>query len=121
MILHDPFIITARLLPGLRIGDGYLSADGQVFILDTPGFEYEILGFRPGLGDRDMQSWFSSILIFMGAAAESRQYRERTGGEIDEDSNEGLFPPHVVDWIVDNLSDIESFDLEEGPQDLIEP
>lgn len=119
MILHPPFIITARLLPGLRIGDGFLSAEGTNFYLDTPEFEYVIDDFSPG-ASRDLQEWFTAILSSMRAAVESRQYRLRQGKEFDPndtDSNETLFPPHIVDWIAAFMDDIDviGWDLAEGP------
>jgi hypothetical protein len=120
MRLTHPFQISARLLPALRIGDrSWLSwswADYR-FYLDTPGFEYEITDFRAGPGS-GTQEVFESILAFMEAAAESREYRIRTGTEAE---NEDLFPPHIVDWIMDNKSEIEMlrYDLEEK-MDLIE-
>lgn len=125
MRLKYPFQISARLLPALRIGErSWLSwswADYR-FYLDTPDFEYEITDFRPGAGS-GVQDIFAAILSFMGAAAESRHYREfvRRSDEIDPDSNEDLFPPHIVDWIMDNRSDIDclGIDLEECPE-LIE-
>lgn len=124
MILHPPFIITGRLLPGLKIGDGFLSADGAIFYLDTPGFEYEINDFHPGAA-RNLQDWFPSMLAFMEDAADSRHYRESQGAEFDEDncdSCENLFPPHVVDWIVANEDDIGCYrmDLDDTAEELIE-
>lgn len=78
MILKSPFAISARLLPALRIGDAWLSWDGGVFFLDRPDSEYVIDDFHPG-AIADVQECFAAILSFMSAAAESRQYRERTG------------------------------------------
>lgn len=125
MILHPPFIISARLLPGLALGDGFLSADGATFYLDTPEFEYIIDDFRPG-ASQNVQGWFASVISFMCAAVESRQYRLRQGKEFNPDaadSNETLFPPHVVDWIANFMDDLDvmGWDLEEGPQGLVEP
>lgn len=117
MILHPPFIISARLLPALKIGDGYLSWDGSVFYLDTPEFEYVVDDFHPGAGC-DRQECFRAILSFLDAALESRAYRIRTGRESE---NEDLFPPHVLDWAEQYSDVIEmlSIDLEEV-EDLIE-
>ena len=112
MTLHPPFIISARLLPALKIGESYLSWDGDDFFIDAPDFQYVIDDFRPGAG-ADTQECFHAILDFLAAAVESRQYRERTGrtGE-----NEDLFPAHIVDWAVDHSSEIECLtcDLEEN-------
>ena len=60
------------------------------------------------------------LIIFMDdAAAESRHYRERTGRKGE---NEDLFPPRIVDWIVDNLDEIVMLRLEigESEKELIE-
>ena len=117
MILHEPFKISARLLPALKINDTWMSLDDGEFILDFPdGTEYVINDFHGGRGG--LQDYFEAILSFMGAAAESRQYRERTGMEGE---NEDLFPPHIVDWIVDNVDEIGclQFDLSENVE-LIE-
>ena len=112
VILHEPFKISARLCPALQINDTWLSWNGGEFILDfQDGTTYIIDDFHGGMGG--LQGYFEAILSFMGAAAESRQYRERTGMEGE---NEDLFPPHIVDWIVDNLDEIEclQFDLNEN-------
>ena len=103
MILTEPFRISARLLPALKINDTWLSWDDGEFVLDFhDGTEYVIDDFHGGIGG--LQDYFEAILSFMSAAAESRQYRERTGRHGE---NEDLFPPHIVDWIVDNLDEIE--------------
>ena len=103
VILHEPFKISARLCPAIKINDTWMSWDNGAFVLDFPdGTDYAINDFHGGLGG--LQDYFEAILSFMGAAAESRQYRERTGMEGE---NEDLFPPHIVDWIVDNLDEIE--------------
>lgn len=118
MILHPPFAISARLLPSLKIGEAWLSWDDGEFVLDTPDFEYVIDDFHPGCGG-GIPDYFEAILGFMEAAAESRQYRERNGrpGE-----NEDLFPPHVVDWIVDNLDEIACLEyaIQASEKELIE-
>ena len=119
MLIHPPFAISARLLPALKIGDAWLSWDDGEFVLDTPDFEYVIDDFHPGCGG-GIPDYFAAILSFMGAAAESRKYRERNGrpGE-----NEDLFPPNIVDWIVDNLDEIVMLhcEIEESEKELIEP
>ena len=117
MILKPPFAISARLLPALRVGDAWLSWDGTDFYLDTPDFDYTVDDFHPGAGDT--QECFRAIFSFMEAAAESRQCRDRRGGEIDPDGNEGLFPPHIVDWIVDNLGEIQCLGCDIEEEELI--
>ena len=119
MILHPPFAISARLLPALRIGDAWLSWDGRVFFLDrSEQPEYVIDYFRPGFGAQP-QECFAAILSFMDAAAESRKLREHWGGAGEI---EALFPSDVVDWIVDNLYEIDilRLEIEESEKELIE-
>ena len=124
MTLKPPFIISARLLPGLQIADATLSLDkGHVFHLDLPdGTEHTIKDFRPGSMNRNIASWFAAILGFMGAAVESRKYRERQGEtEIDPDGNERLFTPAIVDWAAMHSDEITMLELEieESKEELI--
>lgn len=131
MKLHAPLIITSRLLPGLQIGGAFISialpgsraASGrlqyQIWIDLPDGSEHEITDLQSGCGSGSVQDGLASILSFLGAAAESRQYRERqSGAEIDPDSNDGLFTPAIVDWASANSDDISmlSRELEEGPE-----
>ena len=129
MILHSPLIITSRLMPGLKIGDGFISLGYsarsrdnrmvyQVWI-DLPDSEHEVTDLRSGCGGGGIQDGLANLLGFLGAAAESRQYRERNGGtEIDPNGNEGIFSPAVVDWASENSDDISdiAYELEEGAQ-----
>ena len=119
MILHSPFFISARLLPALKVGDATLSADGCVFIFDFPdGREHEVDDFHPG-ASRDRADWFGSILCFLEAALESRDYRVRTGrpGE-----NEDLFPAWVLDFFDGQGDEIGMLriEIEESETPLIE-
>ena len=53
------------------------------------------------------EEMLNTLFVFLGAAAESRQYRERGGREIiDRDSNESMFPAPVVDWASENSDEI---------------
>lgn len=130
MILHSPFIITPRLMAGVSIGRAFISIalpssrapSGRlqyIIWIDLPdGAEHEITDLRSGCGGGGIQEGLSAILSFLGAAAESRQYREHTGArEIDPDSNEGLFPVAVVDWAAENADEIGMLagELEDGP------
>jgi hypothetical protein len=122
MILHSPLIITARLMPGVQVGDGFISLectganDGFVVyscFIDAPGFEHEVTDLRSGYGRGSVAKGLASLLSFLEAAIESRQYRERTGrgGE-----NEDLFPAHVLDWACGHADEITmlQYELEEG-------
>jgi len=54
-----------------------------------------------------------TLMSFLGAAAESFDYRERTG---DQGENEDLFPAPVVEWASANADEISmtQMEIEEG-------
>ena len=81
------------------------------------GSEHEITDLRSGCGGGGIQEGLGSLLSFLGAAAESCQYRTHKGeSEINPDSNEGLFSPAIVDWATENADEISmlQYELEEG-------
>ncbi len=128
MNLHPPICITSRLLPGLHIRDnGNLSeisiefdgetSDGRAryrFYIDAPGIEHTGNDLKSGVGSGSLQHGLESLLSFLGAAAESYSYRQRTGrtGE-----NEDLFPPAVVEWAHHHSDELSMLacELEETP------
>lgn len=113
MILHPPLKISARLLPAIQIDKTWISYDHGAFVFDFPdGSTYETTGFSPGHGG--IEDVFEAILSFLGAAVESRQYRERTG-EMGE--NEDLFPPDIVDWAVYHIDEIEGLQCDLRPDE----
>lgn len=128
MKLHAPFEISSRLMPAVRIGGATISLqlgrqdpDGRTRYdvwIDLPnGTEVPATDLRSGCQGGDVQEGFASLLSFLGAAAESYQYRQRTGRTGD---NEDLFPPAVVEWAAqysDELSML-AVEIEETP-DLI--
>ena len=118
MTLYDPFSISARLLPALKIGAATLSFEPETarFYLDRKEGEYVIKDFRPGPGSK-IQDCFWAILSFMLAAGESRTYRERTGMEGE---NEDLFPEDIVDWIVDHYDELETLSSQLEEEECIE-
>ena len=100
MKLHHPFIISARLLPALKIGEATLSWDGGTFFLDTPDFTYEERNLDMGaLGWRSSVVPFETLLCFLSAAAEAMRY--------EFSDNKDLFPEHVMAWCADNASEID--------------
>lgn len=133
MILHPPFMITSRLLPGLKIGNAYVQLayakrqddrEGRVkyqWTIDLPdGQEYSDNDLRSGANDcgGSLQEGFASLLSFLGAAAESRQYADRTGRKGE---NEDLFPSPVVRWASENADEISMLSCEiEETSNLIE-
>lgn len=128
MVLHPPFEISARLMPALRIGGATLSlgpgdwtSEGRMAWecwIDLPdGTEHEIADFRSGVGRADLQDAFANLLGFLAAAAESYDYRQRTGRSGE---NEDLFAPVIVEWASANSDEISdlAYNIEETP-DLI--
>ena len=122
MKLHQPFQISPRLLPGLRLGSAgggawlsltgtepsYENRDVASFVLDfADGSTYTDTTLQSGSGgfDSDVEA-FESFLSFLLAAVESLEYEQRNPGRTGE--NTSLFPRYVVEWADDNKSDIES-------------
>ena len=132
MTLKHPFIITARLLPGLKIGDGFLSLSRVTkgdavppmgnrlragFILDLPeSVTFENNDLQTGAGGGTIENMFVSFLSFLGAAAESYQYRGMDWEKIDEDDNATMFPRPVTEWAYRNSDEISMLqcEIEEG-------
>lgn len=117
MIIKSPMIITARLLPGIKVEDGFISLEPTErcreygkpiwkWYVDIPAGEFE--------GD-DLAGWgdhkemMASMLSFLGAAAES----------YPDGENADLFPPPVVEWAHQNSDEIAilSMDLEESEEE----
>ncbi len=117
MILYEPFQISSRLLPALRIGESWLAYDKEtyVFYLDTPEFEYEIHDFRPGCF-HDVQECFKDMMCFFETAIERYTYNLREG---TKETDEPLFPEHVTKWLVANEYVICDMDCTLDEEDLI--
>lgn len=119
MEIKYPCIITARLLPGIQIGDSFLSIEygdvvsetrlpqysrqGYVVHLDTPTFEYTIDDIRSGCCGGTLRRGLLSALSFLGACGASVNY-ERYSGRKGE--NADLFPPHVAEWCAVHEDDL---------------
>ena len=122
MKLHSPFIITPRLLPGLKIGENFVSLeyagethDGRTKFrayFDIGGKEFQDEQLKSGCQGGNLRYAFGNLLAFLGSAAESYAYSLRTGrpGE-----NADLFAPEIVEWAYQNLSEIDMlrFEIEE--------
>lgn len=126
MTLKPPTMITARLLPGVQIGDGFISVqplgyrdpNGRMvwrYYIDLPKGEYAAQDLKTHEGT---QGTLATLLTFLSAAAESYGYRQRTGQRAE---NEDLFPDAIVAWAHQNSDEISmlAFELEETPN-LIE-
>ena len=131
MKLKPPFIITARLMPGGKIGDAFISlgdgpsnAEGRTVygcFIDLPGgYSHEVTDLRSGCGGGGIQDGMESLLGFLGAAAESYAYEQRNHGTKGE--NTDLFPRPIVEWAHQNSDEISmlEFELSETPN-LITP
>src|SRR5688572_22552158 len=93
MILRAPFEMSPSLKPALRIGDAWLELDyarrpGREHrtryawnVLFADGTECGDDDLQSGSGGGDLLEGFSSLLAFLGACAEARDYQERTGRE----------------------------------------
>lgn len=110
--LKAPLMICPNLAAGIAIGGGYLT----ITYANRPGregrvrYRWEVI-FPNGsdMSDDDLQSGcqggnltsgFCSLLSFVTAAIESREYREHKGiAEIDPDTNENAFPAKVLDFL----------------------
>jgi hypothetical protein len=100
--LQPPVIITPRLEPGVKVGDGFVSvsrAGGKggrtvfAYHIDTPHFEHE--GDDLSSPRDDLQEALATLLTFLSAAAEAYDYERRTGRQSD---NSDLFPAEVAEW-----------------------
>lgn len=126
--LHPPFIISARLAPGIQIqtdegiatlsllGTG-ISPDGSTvlgqrqtatLVLDFPdGTSYEDDRMQSGCGGfNGVVTVFETFFGFLMAAVESYEFEQRHPGS--EGENTGLFPRHIVEWASANKYSLES-------------
>lgn len=132
MLINYPCIITARLLPGIKVGDATISIeygdwtnDGRIgyryYIDFSAGYEireYTGNDLSSGVGGGSLQSGLESLLGFLGACGESVKY----GDTNDPDSNANLFPTAVAQWAAENSDDlaIACCELEETANAIIE-
>jgi hypothetical protein len=113
--ISAPCLITPRLLPGVKIGNSWLSIEyGEwshdnrkiyLIYIDTPEGEY-VTNIQSGVGGGSLQQGLESCLSFMGACAESMRY----AGE--EGENSDLFCPEVAQWCLDNSDEIDMLQCE---------
>ena len=130
MILHAPIEITARLLPGIKVGDAYLSIDyddepgddGRTryrYFIDLPdGVEHENDDLRSGCDGGNLVEGLASLLNFLSACGKSMECR------LDEEPGEfaNMFPVVVGEWCAENQNELSllSLELEETETVLIE-
>ena len=111
MTLHPPFIITSRLMPGVKIENatisiefGNLTRDGRIryhYFIDIEGQpEHEASDLKSGVGGGSLQGGMESLLVFLAVAAESYHYDGMDG------ENSDLFPEYVNQWADQNSDEI---------------
>lgn len=121
LTVSAPCIITARLLPGLRIGNGSVSIEyggittdnrrQYMYHIDIPGYSYSGGDLSSGVGGGSLQSGLSSLLSFLGAFAESVVQFDGHG---DEGEHVDLFPPKLREWAIQNSDEISMLEAEIG-------
>lgn len=129
MKIRAPLIITARLLPGAHVGDGFVSIEyssrqppsGRTryrYFIDVGKRSFKASDLQSGVGGGSLQEGLVSLFSFISAAGESYSYEQRTGRESD---NAGMFPKWVNEWASDNTDDLSmlSMELEEKPDHFI--
>lgn len=118
--LRSPFMISSRLLPGLRINRACFQIDETQakWILDIPrldgkGFD-EHTGSVPEGNIRNLQHMFEALLDFLQSAAESLDYERGFGGDGEFTDT---FPAPVVEWALENMDELSILRnvLEETP------
>lgn len=145
MLLKDPVMITARLMPGVKIGDAFVSIeysdhegrDGRTryswYVDLADGREFSGDDLQSGCGGGSLQAGLESLLSFLGAFAESWQYFIRNGGEMPvktsaqvkaltfEVENMNLFHAGMAEWAMQNSDEISMLAIElEETKDLID-
>lgn len=106
LTLHAPLCISHRLLPAVRVGDGWVSWDPSTGTahIDAPGIDYSDSTMRPGLSGRTgapeerIAACLGAFLSFLGACAESRSYGARMHKDPMRGENSDLFPDEVGEW-----------------------
>lgn len=126
MQLTHPMLITARLMPGVKIGKAYISIgyhgvtdDGRTLYLyhiDAKEFEYTGKDLKSGVGGGHLHGGMESLLYFLSACAESYRYAKGKG------ENSDLFPKHVAEWAMQNEDEISMtlLEMEENKNACIE-
>lgn len=114
MKIHPPCLITPRRLPGVKIGDAFLSIeyaarrlrDGRTQYreyLDVAGRTYSDDGIWSGTNGGSLQQGLASCLNFLYAAAEASRH--------PHSDNRGMYPEWVMEWAAENADEIGSMHL----------
>ena len=126
MKLLPPFVISARLMPAVHIDGAFISLDVsgrqssngrdlyEAYVDLPDGSEFDITDLKSGCQGGDYREGMAALLSFLGAAAESYDYQQRTGrpGE-----NADLFDPALVAWASEHADAISmiALEIEENP------
>ena len=127
MKLNAPIIITPRLLPGVQIGDTFVSIEygewtqdgrqGYTYYIDPLGPEEGFSDLSSGVGGGSLQEGLESLLCFMSDAGDTYRY-ELTH---DHDGDDDLFPPEIMEWCYQYEEEIGMLQYEvEATKKLIE-
>lgn len=117
MRLRSPFLISSRLLPGLKIGNGWIQLeyskrdgrDGRTryqWTIDLPSGEFTGGDLQSGCQGGTLQEGFESLLSFLSAAS----------------YDDGMFPEQINEWARQNSDELSmlAIEIEESEADLIE-
>ena len=140
MQLHAPVIITPRLLPGLQVGNAFISIHWSAragdsgrarseYFIDFSGDEYGAEAWsysaddlQTGVGGGSLQGQLSTLCVFLFACAESYAYDIRRGGDGSGGENSDLFPAHVREWAHQHDDELSMLacELDESPELIAE-
>lgn len=125
--LHQPMMITARLLPGVRVGDnsyisvkhvGYTDDNRErwEYHIDTPDWEFSANDFASGVrGKMDPEEVVEALISFLCAAAERYRY-DMLSKPVYIHEEDHLFPLHVTEWAYMNDSELQSLQCDLQPE-----
>lgn len=101
--MNNTIQISPRLLPGVKIGDSWLSfePDSEVFHLDTPDFYKASCGLKARTAI-PMLRQFHGMLSFMLAAAEAQNAVD--AGRFSD--NADIFSLDIMRWCQENATEI---------------
>lgn len=128
--IREPFMITSRLLTGVRIGEatvslGYAKRAGdegrtryEWFIDLDDGREFSGYDLQSGCQGGNIRQGFASLLSFLGAFAESVDYQRRNPGR--EGENSDLFPAELAEWAMANSDNFDMLRMELEPEEYCE-
>lgn len=122
MQLNSPFLISARLLPAIKVEDCTISLErlnpnhegrwqfNTYFDFDD-GREFVDGNLASGCGGSGggTQEMFGALFAFLNAAGEAAYWKNRDGSESE---NLGLFCPEVMEWCGQNSDEISCLGCE---------